>query len=280
MVVGDGVLVVHRVEQPLVGDPQQRHAGRLVDAARLGLDDAVLDLVRHAQAVPAADRVGLVTSAPGRRTSCRRSPPGGPASKRTVTSSVAISDRRVPELHAHDRLDGLQRDVEVLQGLGLVGGAPDVGVGRVRLLLAVPVRQVALGEPRAHLVTAAQLVHEVGVEPRLVDAQLGVREQAVAVEPLDVVALERRPVTPDVDAVLVHRPHQHRAGDRAAQRRGVEVGPAAGADVERPAGQRRESLLDQRPRQSTARASSAPYWSARPGTPSMSGSSYWPMSAV
>ncbi len=33
-------------------------------------------------------------------------------------------------------------------------------------------------------------------------------------------------------------------------------------------------------RQSTARAISAPYWSARSGTPLMSGSSYWPMSAV
>ena len=32
--------------------------------------------------------------------------------------------------------------------------------------------------------------------------------------------------------------------------------------------------------QSTERASSAPYWRARPGIPSMSGSSYCPMSAV
>ena len=34
--------------------------GRLVDAAALGLDDAVLDLVAHAQAVAAADAVRLV----------------------------------------------------------------------------------------------------------------------------------------------------------------------------------------------------------------------------
>src|SRR3954463_11866698 len=33
-------------------------------------------------------------------------------------------------------------------------------------------------------------------------------------------------------------------------------------------------------RQSTSRAISAPYWAARPGTEPMSGSSYWPMSAV
>jgi hypothetical protein len=59
VVAGDRVLVVDRVEQPLVGDEQQRHAGRLVDAARLRLDDPVLDLVGHAEAVPTADGVRL-----------------------------------------------------------------------------------------------------------------------------------------------------------------------------------------------------------------------------
>ena len=58
-VVLDGVLVVDAGDQPLVGDVQQRHARALVDAAALGLDDAVLDLVAHAEPVAAADRVGL-----------------------------------------------------------------------------------------------------------------------------------------------------------------------------------------------------------------------------
>ena len=56
VIAGEGVLVVDRVEQPLVDDPEQGHAGRLVDAPRLGLDDPVLDLVGHAEAVPTADR--------------------------------------------------------------------------------------------------------------------------------------------------------------------------------------------------------------------------------
>ena len=55
----DRVLVVDAGHQALVGEVQERHAGGLVDAPALGLDDAVLDLVRHAQAVPPADRVGL-----------------------------------------------------------------------------------------------------------------------------------------------------------------------------------------------------------------------------
>ena len=83
-----------------------------------------------------------------------------------------------------------------------------------------------------HLLAAAQLVDELLVEPRLVDAQLRVGEQSVAVEPLDVVALEGAAVAPDVDAVFLHRDDQHRAGDGAAERRGVEVGGAAGGDVE------------------------------------------------
>ena len=55
----DGVLVVDAGDEALVGDEEQREAGRLVDAAALGFDDAVLDLVAHAEAVAAADAVGF-----------------------------------------------------------------------------------------------------------------------------------------------------------------------------------------------------------------------------
>ena len=55
----DRVLVVDAGDEPLVGDEEQRHARRFVDAAALRLDDAVLDLIAHAEAVAAADRVGL-----------------------------------------------------------------------------------------------------------------------------------------------------------------------------------------------------------------------------
>ena len=154
-------------------------------------------------------------------------------------------DVGVPEPHAHDRLDDLDAGVEVLQGLGLVGRAPDVGVGGVGLLGAVPVGQVTGEQPLRHLLAAAELADEVGVQPRLVDPQGGVGEQAVAVEPLDVVALEGGAVAPDLHVVLEHGAHQQGAGDGPAERGGVEVGAAAGPDVERAAGQRREPLLDQ-----------------------------------
>src|SRR5581483_6640057 len=120
--------------------------------------------------------------------------------------------------------------------------AEQVRVGRIRLLDRRSVRQPALGEPLAHLLAAAELAHERVVEPRLVDAQVLVREQAVAVEALDVVALVRRAVAPDLDAELMHRVHEQRAGDRAPERRRVEVRPACCAHVERAALERGEPL--------------------------------------
>ena len=145
----------------------------------------------------------------------------------------------------------------MLERLRLVGRAPDVGVGRVGLLDAVAIGQVVLDQPAAHLGAAAELADEVGVEPRLVDPQARVGQQAVAVEPLDVVALEGRAVAPDVHVVGLHRPHQHGAGDGPAERGGVEVGAAGRADVERAAGQRGEA----RPR--PARGGSRPPGPAR-----------------
>ena len=123
--------------------------------------------------------------------------------------------------------------------------AEDVGVGRVGLLDAHLV-----GEPGAlhvlrHLLAAAELVDERLIQPRLVDAQRGIGQQAVAIEALDVVAFERAAVAPDVDLVALHREDEHRAGNGAADRRGVEVGHAGGGDVEGAALQRGDALLDE-----------------------------------
>src|SRR5690606_38892720 len=57
VVVRDSVFVVDRVEQALVGDVEEGHAGGLVESTALGLDDAVLDLVARAEAVTATDAV-------------------------------------------------------------------------------------------------------------------------------------------------------------------------------------------------------------------------------
>ena len=118
-------------------------------------------------------------------------------------------------------------------------------VGRVRLLGAHLVGEARAREILRHLLAAAELVDELLVEPRLVDLQARVREQAVAVEPLDVVALVGRAVAPDVDVVGFHRRDQHRAGHGAPERRRVEIRDAGGRDVERARLDRRDPFRHQ-----------------------------------
>ena len=159
-----------------------------------------------------------------------------------VTVSGLTDDVFAPEGHAHDRLDDRHAPVELLEILRFVRRAEDVRIGRVRLLGAHPIGEARLAHVLGHFLAAAQLVDELLIEPRLVDAQVRVREQTVPVEALDVVALERAPVAPDVDVVFLHRHDEHRAGDGAADRRGVEVGHAGRRDVKRAALQRRQPL--------------------------------------
>ena len=73
-----------------------------------------------------------------------------------------------------------------------------------------------------------------------------VREQAVAVEALDVVALVGRSVAPDVDAVRRHLLDEQRAGHGASERRRVEVAAPSGLDVERAALQRGQRFAHER----------------------------------
>ncbi len=80
--------------------------------------------------------------------------------------------------------------------------------------------------------TAAQLVDKVSVQPRLVDLQFGIGQQAITVKTFDVVAFIGATITPDVDAVVFHGGNQHSAGNRTAQRGSVEIGQAAGGIME------------------------------------------------
>ena len=124
--------------------------------------------------------------------------------------------------------------------------AEHVRVGRVGLLRAHLVAEAGARQVLRHLLAAAELVDECRVEPRLVDAQIRIGEQPVAIEALDVVALVRAAVAPDVDVVLAHRDDEHRAGDGAADRRRVEVRESARRDVERARLQRGDAFGDER----------------------------------
>ena len=170
---------------------------------------------------------------------------GCPSSKRTRHRLGLHRHVVAPEGDAHDRLDDGDALVEELEVLGFVRRAEDVRVGRVRLLDAHLVLEAVRDHVLRHLLAAAQLVDELLVEPRLVDAEVRIGEQAVAVEPLDVVALEGAAVAPDVHVVFAHGDDEHGAGDGAAERRGVEVGGAASGDVEGAALDRGDAFGDE-----------------------------------
>ena len=224
---------------------QQRQTRRFVDAAALGLDDAVLDLVAHAEPMASANDVG----------SRHKLDLAGelfavdghwPPFVEPNAHGLGIDDHVFAVVsHAHDGLNNVHARAQLFEQLGLVRGAPDVGVGAVGLFFAVSVGQLALNEKLAHLGAATELANERFVEPRLIHAQVGVHQQAIAVEPLDVVALIGAAVAPDIYVVFLHRAHEQRARDSATQWGGVEVGLAGGADVEGATLQRDQALVHQ-----------------------------------
>ena len=125
----DRVFVVDACDQALVGDEQQRQAGCFVDATALGFDDAVFDLVAHAQAMPAADAVGFQNqfNQVGKNHAVERD---RATFFKAHTNLFAFDFNLVlPERHAHDRLHDFHAAVQKLQVLGLVGGTQHVGVG-------------------------------------------------------------------------------------------------------------------------------------------------------
>ena len=113
----DGVFVVDAGDQALVGDEQQRHARGFVDAAALGLDDAVLDLVAHAQAVAAADAVGFEHQLDRVRVfdAVQRDRLAFLEAHRDF---LGLDGHVIaPERHAHDGLDDADAGVQVFQVL-------------------------------------------------------------------------------------------------------------------------------------------------------------------
>ena len=91
-------LVVGGGEQAFVRDVEEREPRCFVDPAALGLDDAVLDLVGHAEPVPASDLVRATDDI--HRVADRR--PFLEANRHDFRLDL---DGRIPEADAHDRLD-------------------------------------------------------------------------------------------------------------------------------------------------------------------------------
>ena len=199
------VFVVDGGGEAFIGDMQQRHARRLVDTAALGLDDAVLDLVAHAEAMAATDAVGLHEERKIIRETVaveRNRPPLFEA----YSHGLARDGHLVaPERDTHDGLHDIDTAVQELEIFGLVRRTEQIRVGGVGLLDAHLVVEPRLAQVLRHLAPAPELCDERRIEPRLVDAQLRVGEQSIAIETLDIIALVRAAIAPDVDTVLAHR---------------------------------------------------------------------------
>ena len=232
-------------EQALVSNVQQGHARGFINAARFGFDDAVFDLVAHAQAVAAANAVGFEKQF------------------YRVGIFFAVQSYRhaffkahahffglhfyafIPKCHAHNRLHNFDAGVEKFQIFGFMGGAEHIGISGIGFFYRHFVVKAVGNQKFAHFLAAAQFIDKGLVEPRFVDAQAGVGDQAVAVEALDVVAFIGGAVAPDIHIVFFHRGHQHGAGNGAAQRRGVEISDAAGGHMKRAALNRGDALVCQ-----------------------------------
>ena len=242
----DRVLVVNAGDEALVGDEEQGEAGRLVNAAALGLDDPVLNLIGHAQAMAATDAIGFKKKFDGVGELAAVEGDGKALFKADGDLFALDFDIVAPEGRAHDGNDDLDGSRKLLQVFCFVGCAEQVGVGGVGLLGGHLVGEAGALHVRGHLRAAAELVNESRVEPWLVDLEAGIDEQAVAVEALDIVAFKSGAVAPDLDVVLLHCGHQQGAGNGAADGSGVEVGHAGGGDVEGAGLERGDAFANQR----------------------------------
>ena len=148
---------------------QECHAGGFVDASALGFDDAVFNLVTHAQTMPATDfvgfqeqfdRVGVFHTVQGHRHAFF---------KAHAHFFGFDLDFGLPECHAHDGVDDLHAAGQAFQVFGFVGSAQHVAVGGVGLFGAHFVAKTVGSHEGAHLGTSTQFINEQLVKPRFVD---------------------------------------------------------------------------------------------------------------
>ena len=210
----------HALVDELQAPREDFHAGSLVDAAALRADDAVLKRVLHAHAVAAADLVEEDHHVVRREfLAVDGDTPPLRERERHLLDLVG----RVLRPHAHGGLDDAHRRLHRLQVLRLVREAREVRVGRILLLRADERGDAALGEERDHLGAAGELLEEIRVAPRRVDAEGRIHHVDVALEAHLVVAAPRRAVDEHRAAGLLHRGQEVLDGDGAGDARRVPV---------------------------------------------------------
>ncbi|CZU89906.1 Uncharacterised protein [Enterobacter cloacae] len=124
----NGVFVVNTGQQTLVSDVQQCHSRGFIDATAFRFDNAVFNLIAHAQTVATANTVSfqhqLNIIREGFTVQRNRM-----AAFETHGHFFSLDfDVLVPELHAHDRVNDLHAGVQEFQVFRFVRCTQHVGV--------------------------------------------------------------------------------------------------------------------------------------------------------
>ena len=144
--------------------------------------------------------------------------------------------------NSHDRFDDVHRSGKFLKKFGFVSGSPNIGISAVGLFNAGPIRKIVFFKKAAHFCATAKFSNKSFIQPRLVDPKLRVHHEPVAVEALNIVSLVGGPITPDVNAIIVHSSNQKCSGDGSAKRGCVEIRLSCSSDMEGPALQSHQTL--------------------------------------
>ena len=206
-----------------VGLVEERHARRLVNAAALHADKSVLDDVRPAHAVAAADRVEFEDDLVGRKrltVDLRRHPRLEVDPHRLRLLGGSLRRDRHPEL---DQLEAVGR--HLLEEARLVAGVEAVLIGAVGLSLRGLHRDVALVAEIDELGAAGEALAELADPPRREDGDLRIERLGGELEAALVVPLAGGTVGEHRGPLAVGDVDDHLRNQWTGDRRAEEVGP-------------------------------------------------------
>ena len=126
-----------------------------------GFDDAVFDLVAHAQAVAAADAVGFEEEFDGVGVFFAVQCNGHALFKAHADFFGFDFDVFVPEGNAHDGFDDFDAAVEEFQIFGFMRRAEHIGIGGIGFFNRHFVVEAVGNQKFAHFVAAAEFVDEI-----------------------------------------------------------------------------------------------------------------------
>ena len=158
-------------DQALVTGKQQCQARRFVNTPALGFNDAVFNLVAHAQTVASANAIGFQNQ--GHQVVVHHAVQSDRTAFFKTHGDFLAFDLDVvfPKRHAHDGIDNFHARVQKLKVFRFVRGTQHIGVGGVGLLSRHLVTKTVCRHEGRHFSAATQLINELLVQPWFVDFQ-------------------------------------------------------------------------------------------------------------